>query len=67
MNEFVFAADLGGTNLRMAAVDRGGAIRHLTKKPVPKGVSPEQLMALISKRIISLMEFHNSVEIPLPK
>ena len=47
MNDVVFAADLGGTNLRMAAVDSGGGIRHLIKKPVPRGVSPEQLMALI--------------------
>ena len=47
MNNLVYAADLGGTNLRMAAVDSSGSIRHLTKKPVPCGVSPEQLMALI--------------------
>ena len=47
MNELVYAADLGGTNLRMAAVDNSGGIRHLTKRPVPHGVSPEELMALI--------------------
>ena len=47
MNEIVYAADLGGTNIRMAAVDSSGGIRHLTKRPVPHGVSPVQLMALI--------------------
>ena len=47
MKDLVYAADLGGTNLRMAAVDSAGNIRHLTKKPVPHGVSPDQLMALI--------------------
>ena len=47
MKDLVYAADLGGTNLRMATVDSAGNIRHLTKKPVPHGVSPDQLMALI--------------------
>ncbi len=47
MNNVVYAADLGGTNLRMAAVDSSGDIRHLTKKPVPHGISPKQLMSLI--------------------
>lgn len=47
MNNVVFAADLGGTNLRMAAVDSTGGIHHLIKRPVPHGVSPEQLMTLI--------------------
>lgn len=47
MTELVLAADLGGTNLRMAAVDNGGHPHNLTKRPVPKGVSPAGLMALI--------------------
>ena len=47
MNNIVLAADLGGTNLRIAAVDSVGTILHLTKRPVPKGVSPDQLMDLI--------------------
>ena len=33
----VYAADLGGTNIRMAAVDGEGSILHHTKKPVPGG------------------------------
>ena len=47
MNNIVLAADLGGTNLRIAAVDSVGTILHLTKRPVPKGVLPDQLMDLI--------------------
>lgn len=47
MNNVVLAADLGGTNLRIAAVSEGGEILHLTKRPTPRDVSPEQLMALI--------------------
>ncbi len=48
MKKIVLAADLGGTNLRIAAVDDGGAILHLTKRPTPKDVSPSQLIELIS-------------------
>ena len=47
MNNIVLAADLGGTNLRIAAVDSVGTILHLTKRPTPKGVTPADLMALI--------------------
>lgn len=49
MTDLVFAADLGGTNLRMAAVDGGGLVRHLVKRPVPKSVSPGQLIELIGE------------------
>lgn len=49
MTDLVLAADLGGTNLRMAVVDSGGSFSHLTKRPVPKGVSPDGLMSLIDE------------------
>jgi len=47
MVHVALAADLGGTNLRIAAVNSGGTILHLTKRPVPAGVSPEQLIRLV--------------------
>ncbi len=47
MNNFVMAADLGGTNLRIAAVRTDGEILHLTKRPTPDNVSPDQLIALV--------------------
>lgn len=47
MPDIVLAADLGGTNLRMAVVDTGGRFSHLTKRGVPKDVSPDGLMSLI--------------------
>ncbi len=47
MPNVVLAADLGGTNLRIAAVDSGGTILHLTKRSVPANVSPEQLIELV--------------------
>ena len=47
MSNVVLAADLGGTNLRIAAVDSDGSILHLTKRPTPKGVTPVELMDLI--------------------
>lgn len=43
----VLAADLGGTNLRLAAVDEDGGILGIVKKPVPDEVSPAALMELI--------------------
>lgn len=49
MSNVVLAADLGGTNLRMAAVDSDGSVLHLTKKCVPHGVLPDQLMSLIGE------------------
>jgi glucokinase len=36
MNELVLAADLGGTNLRVAAIDRDGKILYRTKYGTPK-------------------------------
>lgn len=51
MTDLVFAADLGGTNLRMAAVDSGGSVLHLVKKPVPDAVSPSGLLDLIKEMV----------------
>ncbi len=45
--KIVLAADLGGTNLRVAAVLSGGEILHLTKEPVPNDVSPVRLCSLV--------------------
>ncbi|MGB7201283.1 MAG: ROK family protein [Pyrinomonadaceae bacterium] len=46
MNEGVLAVDLGGTNLRMAAVADDGAILHLTRRFTPKSVTPVELISL---------------------
>jgi glucokinase len=47
MTDLVYAADLGGTNLRMAAVDEDGSLLHHVKKPLPKGVSPDELIGVV--------------------
>lgn len=47
MSDLVLAGDLGGTNLRVALVGADGSVRHLTKRPTPKGVSPDQLIGLM--------------------
>ncbi len=44
MKTVVLAADLGGTNLRLAAVDSDGEILHLVKRPVPRDVKPPTLI-----------------------
>jgi len=49
MSDLVLAADLGGTNLRMAAVDRVGHPHNITKRPVPKDVSPAGLIDLVDE------------------
>ncbi len=49
MDNVVLAADLGGTNLRIAAVNDSGQILRLTKRPTPSDVSPSQLVALIDE------------------
>ena len=46
MNEAVLAVDLGGTNVRMAAVDDAGNVLHLVRRPTPNGVTSEQLTDL---------------------
>ncbi len=47
MNDIVLAVDLGGTNMRMAAITGDGDILHHTKSGTPKQASPVQLTALI--------------------
>src|SRR5687768_8711262 len=44
MDEVVLAADLGGTNMRMAAITASGEILHLAKRGTPDDVSPSQLI-----------------------
>ncbi len=46
MSEIVLAVDLGGTNIRMAAVSPDGFIHHLARRKTPANVSPAQLVDL---------------------
>ena len=45
--EIVLAADLGGTNLRMAAIDCQGTILYRTKRETPRGESADEIVAAI--------------------
>src|SRR5204863_8990678 len=47
-NEIVLAVDLGGTNLRMAAVDRDGQILARARTETPKGKGPAGLLDAIA-------------------
>ncbi len=49
MKEIVLAADLGGTNLRMAAVDREGKILHRTKHNTPKSERADEIISAITE------------------
>jgi glucokinase len=42
--EFVFAADLGGTHLRVAAVDRNGKIACRQMQPTPQAKKPNEIV-----------------------
>lgn len=45
--EIVIAADLGGTNLRMAAIDRDGNILYRTRRETPRGERVEEVVGAI--------------------
>lgn len=44
MNKIVLAVDLGGTNIRMAAVTASGEILHLARGKTPANVTPAELL-----------------------
>jgi glucokinase len=48
MKKIVLAADLGGTNLRMAAVDRDGGILYRTRRETPRGGNAPEIVSVIS-------------------
>ena len=43
------AVDMGGTNLRMAAITRDGLVLRLVRNPTPRNVSPPELIELLSR------------------
>lgn len=45
--EMVLAADLGGTNLRMAAIDCQGTILYRTRRETPRGECADEIVAAI--------------------
>ncbi len=49
MEKIVLATDLGGTNLRMAAISREGEILFRTKHETPKSDRAEEIVSLISQ------------------
>ncbi len=57
MNEIVLAADLGGTNLRMCAIDRFGDIVFRTKGDTPRSESPASIVLAIINGSKACFEF----------
>lgn len=51
MNDVVLGVDLGGTNMRMAAVARDGTILFSTRSATPRDVTPGQLIELTAKMV----------------
>jgi glucokinase len=49
MKNIVLAADLGGTNLRMAAIDRDGKILYRTRRATPQTESAAEMVSAISE------------------
>jgi glucokinase len=46
MPQIILAVDLGGTNIRMAAITADGMIRRQAKRPTPAALSPDKLLEL---------------------
>ena len=46
MDQIVLAVDLGGTNIRMAAVTGDGTILRHAKRPTPDEFTPDNLLTL---------------------
>lgn len=49
--EFVFAADLGGTHLRAATVDRNGKISYRQVQPTPQAEKANQIVCALIKAV----------------
>jgi glucokinase len=49
--EFVFAADLGGTHLRVAAVDRKGTISYRQMQQTPRAKKPNEIVHALIEAI----------------
>jgi len=49
MGELVLAADLGGTNVRMAAIGPAGEIVHRVRRPTPLGSDPMDIVNAIGE------------------
>jgi glucokinase len=49
MNDVALAVDMGGTNLRMAAISRDGVVLRLVRRETPRGVEPSDLIALFGQ------------------
>jgi glucokinase len=45
--EITLAADLGGTNLRMAAIDREGNVLYRTRRETPRGTRADEVVGAI--------------------
>jgi glucokinase len=51
MSDILLAVDLGGTNIRMAAVREDGVILEHTKRPTPPDLTPEALLRLTERLV----------------
>lgn len=64
MKEIVLAADLGGTNLRMAAIDREGRVLHQIKRETPHTERADEIVsALVESAKICLSKIKNIYQI----
>src|SRR5215210_6068360 len=58
----VFAADLGGTHLRMALVDDAGTIHKQAKQQTPKGDSPD---CVVDALVATAQEWSDEIATPV--
>src|SRR5688572_13997562 len=58
-SDLVFAADLGGTHLRVAAIDQTGKIHFRSKRETPKAYKPDVIVEAI---VDAVNDCRNSAE-----
>src|SRR5688500_13764765 len=56
MKKIVLACDLGGTNLRMAAIDRQGKILYRTRRETPKSDRADEIVRVITEEAGECLE-----------
>lgn len=56
MKEIVISADLGGTNMRMAAIDREGNILYRARRATPRSEHPNEIVSVIGQAVAECLE-----------
>ena len=62
MKELVIAADLGGTNMRMAVIDREGNILYRARRATPRSEHADEIVSVINETVAECLENISQLE-----